>query len=165
VGENFQAFSIRFRRDRPDKRGIRPGRHWALDREANVAAGFTALKFPRDPGSLGTEVDRAEVNLGSRYARNVQQFVDKRGHLHAALNDFLRISPALLAEGVSVLLKQRLAKTAQRPQRGAQVAGNRIAEHLQVLVGALEILYMLAVAYVADGGGDEKALVGTHGGQ
>jgi hypothetical protein len=49
------------------------------------------------------------------------------------------VAAADLAEAVRVVLEQGRAETANRPQRSAQVMGDRIGEAFQVRVGPFEV--------------------------
>jgi len=76
-------------------------------------------------GSLLAEIDRLQVQLGPRDARILQQIINHLPHLPTEGDDPLGITAAFLAENPSVLLKQELAVTTERPQRSPQVVGKR----------------------------------------
>ena len=60
------------------------------------------------------------------------------GHLLARRVDPAEVTAAGLVQAVAVVLEQRIAVPAQRPQRGAQVMGDRVAERLQAAVRLLQ---------------------------
>ena len=93
-----------------------------------AAVRIGTLEFRGDLGGLGTEIDRAEVHLGPGKARKTQQIVDERRHMFAGGDDSLRIAPAILAENLAVIFQQGGAETAHRPERGAQVVGDRVVK-------------------------------------
>ena len=62
----------------------------------------------------------------------LQQVIDQLRHLLTGGDDPLGVTAAVLAEAPPVLFQQGPAVTAERPQRGTQVMGNRIDETLQV---------------------------------
>ena len=126
---------------------------------------FPALDLLGDLGRLLAEINRLQVQLGPRDARKLQQVVNQLPHLLTDGDDPLGITAAFLAENPPVLLKQELAVTAERPQRGTQVVGNRIDETLQALTGTLEVLHPKLAGYVPDGRGDEDAFIGVDRGQ
>ena len=106
-----------------------------------------------------------QVQLGPREARKLQQVIDQLRHLLTGGDDPLGITAAFLAENPPVVFQQGPAVTAERPQRGTQIMGNRIDEALQILMRTLEVLHPQLSGYVPDGRGDEDALVGVDRGQ
>ena len=75
------------------------------------------------------------------------------------------MTAAFLAENLPVILEQDLAVTAERPQRGPQVVGNRIDEALHGLTRTLKVLHPELGGDVPDGRGDEHAFTGIDRGQ
>ena len=136
-----------------------------LDSEADAPKRFPALDLLGDPGRLPAEIDRLQVQLGPREARKLQQVVNQLRHLLTDGDDPLGITAAFLAENPPVLLQQGLAVTAERPQRGTQVMGNRIDETLQALTRTLKVPHPKLGGYVPDGRGDEDAFIGVDRGQ
>jgi hypothetical protein len=119
---------------------VGPYRDGTLDSEADVPFRINTLEFRGDLGGLGTEIDRAEVHLGPGEARKTQQVVDERRHMFRGGDDSLRVAPAILAENGAVIFQQGGTETAHRPERGAQVVGDRVRETLQVPVGRIEVV-------------------------
>ena len=130
-----------------------------------MPARFPALDLLGDPGRLLAEIDRSQVQLGPRDARILEQVINQPPHVLTDGDDPLGITTAFLAENPSVLLKQELAVTAQRPQRSPQVVGDRIDEALQALTGTLKVFHPKLGGYVPDGRGDEDAFIGVDRGQ
>ena len=123
---------------RTDKPAVRQGLDWFFDREADVPTRFAVLEFLGDPGRLRAEVNWLQVQLGPREARKLHQVIDQLRHLLTGGDDPLGIIAAFLAENPPVVFQQGPAVTAERPQRGTQVMGNRIDEALQALTRTLQ---------------------------
>ena len=136
----FPGILYQILQDRADKSGICPDLDEALDAEVNVSAGLLPLELPGDVLDLGAEVDGLKVHGGLRDAGEIQQVIDERGHLLAGGFDPLGVPSAVLPESVPAFLQQQPAVASLRPERRAQVVGDRGSEARQVLVGQLDVL-------------------------
>ena len=105
-----------------------------LDGEADPAARLAGLQSGGDVGDLRAEINRSEAYFRTRYLCQEQQVIDECAHPLGGRLDPLDEPAAGLVETVAVVLRQRFAVPAQRPQRRAQIMGDRIGERLQVLV-------------------------------
>ena len=105
-----------------------------VDGEADLAAGLAGLQFTGDGGDLRAEIDRYEAYFRARYLGQDKQVIDECAHPLGTRLDPLHVPAAGFVETVAVVLRQRFAVPAQRPQRGTQVVGDRVGERLQVLV-------------------------------
>ena len=119
---------------RADETAIRGHQDTVLDGDAHLPAGFSGPQVADDVGHLRAEINEPEVYLAARDPSQLQQVVDEHGHPLARGPDAPGVFAAGFAELIAVLLQQRFAVPAQRPQWGAQVMGDRVAERLQVLV-------------------------------
>ena len=105
-----------------------------IDGEANPAAGLAGSQFSGDGGNLRAEINRSQAHFRARYPGQDKQVIDECAHPLGGRLDPFHVPAAGFAETVAVLLRQRFAVSAQRPQRGAQIMGGRVGERLQVLV-------------------------------
>ena len=121
-----------------DQAAVRHHPDAVLDGEAHRAAGALGLKLTGDDRGLGAQIDRLPVHAGPRDPRQEQQVIDERGHPLTRRLDAAGVAAAGLIQPVTVVLHQRITETAQRPQRGPQVMGDRIGERLQILVHPLQ---------------------------
>ena len=83
AGREFPGVIQQVLQDRADEARIcqRPG--WLLDGEADAAVRALALEFPGDAGHFGTEINRPQADPGPRDAGQLQQVVEKLGHVLA----------------------------------------------------------------------------------
>jgi hypothetical protein len=101
------------------------------------------IPVPRNSWSLALDrgqVDRLAGQLGAADVREQQQVVDQLAHSVGGGQHPDQIVPGVTGQGVAVLVLQDLAEADQGLQRRAQVVGDRIAERLQLLVLALQLL-------------------------
>ena len=117
-----------------DESAIRVYPDAVVDGEADPATGLAGLQFTGDGGDLRAEIDRFEAHFRARYLGQEEQVIDECAHPLGGRLDPLHVPAAGFVETVAVVLRQRFAVPAQRPQRGAQIMGDRVGERLQVLV-------------------------------
>src|ERR1700722_5343222 len=117
-----------------DQGAVRGDPDAVVDGEADGATRLAGVQLGAEGGDLGGQVDRFGVHVGTRDLGQYQQVIDELAHPLGGGLDPVGVPAAGAVETVAVVLDQRLAVPAQRPQRGPQVMSDRVGERLQVLV-------------------------------
>jgi hypothetical protein len=85
------------------------------------------------------EAGNLQPNFMSPHARQVQQVIYQKTHAARAFADALQMMLALGRDLRTEFLQQNLGKSANMPQRGPQVVGDRISERFQFPVRGFQL--------------------------
>src|SRR6267142_254852 len=102
-----------------------------------------ALNFVDDFARQCSHVDLSARDRAAPEAGKFEQVVYHRTHLPDIVRNLLELVSTLVVQLVALVFLQNPRKAVDRPQRRAQVVGDRIAVALELLVGGFELCGVL----------------------